>query len=84
MEITLSSSAITFAIHLFQDDARHGSPAGIHIFTPDLEALHTEFEERGARLSQGIIRKPWGNRDLRFSDISGNEIKFTEPLSGEE
>ena len=69
------------AIHLFQDDAPRRSRVGIHIFTQDLAALHAELEQRGACVSQGIIRKPWGNRDFRVNDNSGNEIKFTEPLS---
>jgi uncharacterized glyoxalase superfamily protein PhnB len=72
------------AIHLFQDDAQRSSPVGIHIFTEDLEMLHTELKSRGARVSQGIQRKPWGNRDFRVNDDSGNEIKFTEPLSSNE
>jgi uncharacterized glyoxalase superfamily protein PhnB len=72
------------AIHLFQDNSRPHSPVGIHIFTPDLEALYAEFQERGAYLSQGIAHKPWGNRDFRLNDASGNEIKFTEPLSQDE
>src|SRR5713226_2909300 len=63
------------AIHLFQDDARNHSPVGIHIFTQDLEALHAELQQRGALVSQGIIRKPWGNRDFRVNDNSRNEIK---------
>jgi hypothetical protein len=29
------------------------------------------------------MRKPWGSRDFRVNDHSGNEIKFTEPLSGD-
>ena len=69
------------AIHLFKNDAGHCSPVGIHIFTEDLDALHAELQQRGARVSQGIERKPWGNRDFRVRDDSGNEIKFTEPLA---
>ncbi|WP_263350241.1 VOC family protein [Acidicapsa acidisoli] len=72
------------AIHLFRDSDHSHSPVGIHIFTPDLEALHDELVQRGAHLSQGILRKPWGNRDFRVNDSSGNEIKFTEPLSPDE
>jgi catechol 2,3-dioxygenase-like lactoylglutathione lyase family enzyme len=72
------------AIHLFRDEGHSHSPVGIHIFTPDLEALHDELVQRGADLSQGILRKPWGNRDFRVNDNSGNEIKFTEPLSSSE
>ena len=68
------------AIHLFKEDGRSSSPVGIHIFTEGLDELHSELQERGARVSQGIVRKPWGNRDFRVHDDSGNEIKFTEPL----
>jgi uncharacterized glyoxalase superfamily protein PhnB len=69
------------AIHLFRDGPRNHSPVGIHIFTSELDELHEELRNRGARLSQEILRKPWGNRDFRVTDNSGNEIKFTEPLS---
>jgi uncharacterized glyoxalase superfamily protein PhnB len=69
------------AIHLFPDGLRSHSPVGIHIFTPDLETLYVEFRQRGAHLTQGIERKPWGNRDFRLKDGFGNLIKFTEPLA---
>ena len=69
------------AIHLFRDGTRNHSPVGIHIFTNELDELHDELQNRGASLSQEIVRKPWGNRDFRVTDNSGNEIKFTEPLS---
>ncbi len=69
------------AIHLFQHRSETVSPMGIHIFTSDLEALHDEFHEKGAYLTQDILRKPWGNRDFRLRDEFGNEIKFTEPLA---
>lgn len=69
------------AIHLFQDDSRSHSPVGIHIFTPDLDALYDELKANGALVSQAIERRPWGNRDFRVHDEFGNELKFTEPLS---
>jgi uncharacterized glyoxalase superfamily protein PhnB len=68
------------ALHLFQDNARSHSPVGIHIFTYELEHLQEEVVQRGARLSQKIIQKPWGNREFRVTDEWGNELKFTEPL----
>jgi catechol 2,3-dioxygenase-like lactoylglutathione lyase family enzyme len=69
------------AIHLFQNGDH--SPVGVHIFTAQLDELQGELEQRGARLTQKVERKPWGNRDFRVADPSGNEIKFTEPLSDE-
>lgn len=68
------------AIHLFHDDARTYPPAGVHIFTHELDELHSELQKRGAALSQDIVLKPWGNRDFRVKDPSGNDIKFTELL----
>lgn len=69
------------AIHLFRDGARTHSPAAIQVFTAELEGLRDDLLERGARLSQDIIRKPWGNRDFRLRDEFGNELKFTEPIA---
>jgi uncharacterized glyoxalase superfamily protein PhnB len=66
------------ALHLFEDAERAHSPSALHIFTDGLDELHAELEARGARISQPIARKPWGNRDFRVGDDSGNEIKFTE------
>jgi uncharacterized glyoxalase superfamily protein PhnB len=68
------------AIHLFQEGRSH-SPVGIHIFTEGLDELHADLTKRGARVSQGILQKPWGNRDFRVNDDSGNELKFTETLA---
>jgi uncharacterized glyoxalase superfamily protein PhnB len=72
------------AIHLFEDGARSHSPVSIHIFTPNLDPLFTELQQRGAHLSQQIMQKPWGNRDFRVTDSFGNELKFTEPLPADE
>jgi catechol 2,3-dioxygenase-like lactoylglutathione lyase family enzyme len=71
------------AIHLFHDARDGHSPVGLHIFTRELDELHVELRRRGVALSQEIIRKPWGNRDFRLKDDSGNELKFTEPLEAE-
>jgi uncharacterized glyoxalase superfamily protein PhnB len=67
------------AIHLFEDKTGSLTPVGVHIFTADLEELCRELEERGAHLVQKIQRKPWGNREFRLKDESGNDLKFTEP-----
>jgi predicted enzyme related to lactoylglutathione lyase len=71
------------ALHLFSEERADSSPVGLHIFTAQLEELFDEFRQRGARPSQEIVQKPWGNRDFRIKDESGNEIKFTEPLAEE-
>lgn len=70
------------AIHLFQEDARPCVPVSIHVFTDGLDELYGELVSRGANLSQHMERKPWGARDFRVLDDSGNLLKFTEPLAG--
>src|SRR5208282_4264904 len=67
------------ALHLFQDKTRSHSPASFHIFSSGIEELYAELRGRGAQVKQEIIRKPWGNREFRVTDPTGNEIKFTEP-----
>ena len=66
------------AIHLFERGSRRHSPASIHVFTNGLDELYAELVKRGARVTQDIVRQPWGNRDFRVLDLSGNTIKFTE------
>jgi uncharacterized glyoxalase superfamily protein PhnB len=68
------------AIHLFEDAARTHSPSSMHIFTTGLDGLHDELRERGAHIKQIVVSQPWGCRDFRVHDDSGNELKFTEPL----
>ena len=68
------------AIHLFANDAGRHSPVSIHVFTHGLDELEAELLERGVELSQKIMRKPWGSRDFRVKDQSGNELKFTDTV----
>ena len=68
------------AIHLFQD-ARAIGPVSIHVFTDGLDELYAELVGRGANMSQEITDKPWGCRDFRVVDDSGNILKFTEPAA---
>lgn len=68
------------ALHLFQNEFGPHSPCSLHIFVTDLDELLAELQTRGANVTQGIVRQPWGNRDFRILDSSGNMVKFTEPL----
>jgi uncharacterized glyoxalase superfamily protein PhnB len=68
------------ALHLFENSSQRHSPGSIHIFASGLDELHAELLARGAQLTHAIIRQPWGNRDFRVVDSSGNAIKFTEPI----
>ena len=65
------------AIHLITAGP-NDSPGSIHVFTEGLDELWREFDSAGAWMKQGIILKPWGNRDFLVVDDFGNELKFTE------
>ncbi len=67
------------AIHLFEEQSNARVPSSVHIFTFELEELHSELQDRRATICQPIARKPWGNRDFRVKDSAGNILKFTEP-----
>lgn len=66
------------AVHLFEQGEALQRPVSFHVFTRGLDDLHGELRSRGADISQDIVRKPWGNRDFRVNDCSGNVLKFTE------
>ena len=68
------------ALHLFESASPTRSPGSVHVFATGLDELLAELEARGARITQAIVIQPWGNRDFRVVDPSGNVIKFTEPL----
>ncbi len=67
------------AIHLFQ--TAEGKTGSLHVFTEGVDELYTELKGRGARITQPVTLKPWGARDFRVLDDSGNELKFTEPIA---
>ena len=71
------------AIHLFAVAGSKPSTVGVHIFTSDLDQFYAELVRSGAKITQAIERKPWGNRDFRVRDEFGIELKFTEPLEDE-
>ncbi len=70
------------ALHLFSSGSSSQPAVSIHVFVTGLDELFSELESRGALISQGIVQKPWGNREFRVTDAAGNSIKFTEPTGG--
>jgi uncharacterized glyoxalase superfamily protein PhnB len=70
------------SIHLFRSEGRN-APASVHVFTDGLDDLQAELVGRGAHITQRIVPRPWGTRDFRVVDNSGNELKFTELLAGD-
>ena len=62
---------------LFMCEGCQGTPgAWAMVFARDVDALHTEFKERGARIRMAPTDMPWGIRELHVTDPDGNVIRF--------
>ena len=65
-------------------DAWHGAPQPVagtwdaYIHVTDLEALHAEFEARGAPITRPIEDTVYGMREFEVTDPDGNVLCFGE------
>lgn len=46
----------------------------------DVEALHAEFVQRGARIDYGLGIKPYGIKEFGIQDLDGHDIAFGQPI----
>jgi uncharacterized glyoxalase superfamily protein PhnB len=62
-----------------------GAPPGpsvVYCHMTDVEAFYESCRERGATIAMDLGDRPWGMRDFRVIDPSGNRIGFGAPLQG--
>ena len=60
-----------------------GAPAGpsvIYCHMTGVDAYHEACRSRGAIIAMDLADRPWGMRDFRVVDPSGNRIGFASPL----
>jgi uncharacterized glyoxalase superfamily protein PhnB len=50
------------------------------IAVSDVDALHAELTERGARLRHGPANYPWGSRECQVTDPDGHVLRFGADL----
>lgn len=50
----------------------------IVLVVDDIEAEYHEVRAAGYRLADGLMRRPWGSRDFRLFDPSGQYLRVTE------
>jgi predicted enzyme related to lactoylglutathione lyase len=48
--------------------------------TDDVDALHAEFDGRGARILSGPDDKPWGWREMCIATPEGHRMMFAQPI----
>ena len=64
-------------VTIFMCEGCQGTPgAWMMVFTPNVDALHEEFQARGAKIRMAPTNMPWGLRELHITDPDGNVIRF--------
>lgn len=64
------------------DDAQQppAVPANLYFHVTGVDAYYARCRERGATLSSELEDRPWGMRDFRVTDPTGNRLGFGEPV----
>ena len=54
----------------------------VYFRVDDVDALHADFVERGARIDYAPCDQPWKMREFGIQDLDGNDIAFGAPSAG--
>jgi uncharacterized glyoxalase superfamily protein PhnB len=52
----------------------------VYIWVDDVDAVHSELQERGANIMHGPIERPWRMREIRVRDLNGYVLGIGQPL----
>jgi uncharacterized glyoxalase superfamily protein PhnB len=66
----------------WREGARPGIESDVYFYVADADALHAEFEKRGASVFRKPVDNPYGLRDFVVEDLDGNRLLFGSPLPG--
>ena len=77
----------TAVVHLILDEApddeRAWAKAGtgyLYLIVRDVEEVFAKVQSRGIKITRGLQREDWPARGFNFSDPSGNDIHFEQPI----
>jgi uncharacterized glyoxalase superfamily protein PhnB len=65
------------------DDSGQGGPPGpsvVYCYVKSVESYYEECRARGVEFQHPLGERPWGMRDFRVVDPSGNRLGFGETL----
>ncbi len=70
------------------DDPKHVVPHwtvadklwNIYFWVSDVDALHSEFVSRGAKIDYGLCNQSYGCREFGTQDLDGHDIAFGQPI----
>lgn len=76
-------------VSIFLCEGAQGRPGTwIMIFVEDVDALHQDYEQRGANILQPPTNMPWETREMHVEDPDGHRLRFgsdsTAPADMEE
>ena len=60
------------------ESVRKGLGTDAYVFVSNLEALHKEFLEKGAKIIEGPIRRVYGCTEITINDCNGFQLVFGE------
>lgn len=64
---------------IFLGESHHGDRGGLWVFARDVDKLHAELKQRGARIEMAPTNMPWGSREMHVRDRDGNLLRFGGP-----
>jgi predicted enzyme related to lactoylglutathione lyase len=64
-------------------DAKPAGSSHIYLNTSGIDAYYAQIEQAGAPILVPIGDRPYGMRDFRIADPSGNELSIGQPVAGD-
>jgi uncharacterized glyoxalase superfamily protein PhnB len=52
------------------------------IFLANVDELHREYQQRGAKVLKAPTNMPWGTREMNVEDPNGHHIRFGSDATG--
>jgi catechol 2,3-dioxygenase-like lactoylglutathione lyase family enzyme len=64
---------------IFLGQSRPAGHGALWVFAKDVDKLHGELKQRGARIDMPPTNMPWGSREMHVRDRDGNLLRFGGP-----
>jgi len=59
-----------------EDTSKPITPCNVYIFVEDVDALYSEYSERGIEMFSGPETQEWGMREFELPDLNGHFLTF--------
>lgn len=70
-------------VSIFLCEGAQGRPGTwMMIFVDDVDALHTDWQQRGAKILQPPTNMPWKTREMHVEDLDGHRMRFGSDSTG--